>query len=134
MLVVPTAPLLWLLIHRSFWAGFGRPAVAGTCVLVVYAVCLAWFAIRHPIWLRFLAVPAALLIVYEVWRARPSYGRGQRLPPGSLAPVPFFPVLDDRAYLKESARHGGVFESSATRRSPTGRMPAASTPTCAGTG
>jgi cytochrome P450 len=27
-------------------------------------------------------------------------------------PVPFFPVLDDRAYLNESARHGGVFKTS----------------------
>jgi len=111
-MALPTAPLLWLIVHRSFWSAFPRVAVRAICLLVAYAVFLAWLAIRHPIGLRFLAGPVALLIAYEVWRARPSYGRGRRLPPGSLVPLPLFPVMDDRAYLKEAARHGGVFKTS----------------------
>src|SRR5262245_39894894 len=107
-----TAPLLWLLVHRSFWSAYPRVAVRASGLLSVYAAFLAWLAISYPIVLRFLTIPAALLVLYEAWLSRPSYGQARRMPPGSLVPVPLFPVLDDQAYLKESARHGGVFKTS----------------------
>jgi cytochrome P450 len=105
-------PLLRLITHRAFWSAFPRVAVRAVGLLAAYAALLAVLALRFPLALRFLAVPAALLVAYESWHARPGYGRARRLPPGSLVPVPLFPFLDDRAYLQEAARHGPVFKTS----------------------
>ena len=46
------------------------------------------------------------------WRARPAYGRGRGLPPGSLALAPVGPWVDDRFYGKQAARYGPVFKTS----------------------
>jgi cytochrome P450 len=112
VLAALTWPLLRLITHHAFWSAFPRVARRAVGLLAAYAALLAVLALRAPLALRFLAVPAALLIAYESWRARPNHGRGRRLPPGSLVPVPLFPVLDDRAYLEEAARHGPVFKTS----------------------
>lgn len=105
-------PLLRLIGRRAFWTSYPRVATRSVFLLVGYAALLALLAWRWPVALRVLAVPAVALVAWETWRARPGLGRARRWPPGSLTPVPLFPVLDDRAYLKESARHGPVFKTS----------------------
>ena len=112
VLAALTWPLLRLITHRPFWSAFPRVGMRATALLAGYGLLLATLALRYPVALRWLAGLAAALIVYEAWRARPGYGRSRRLPAGSLVPVPLFPVLDDRAYLKEAARHGPVFKTS----------------------
>ena len=90
-------------------------------LLAAYAALLAVLALHVPLALRFLAVPAALLIAYECWRARPGYGRARRLPPGSLVPVPLFPVLDALAprWVTTTERLGRAMLAVARKGAPT---------------
>lgn len=78
-------------------------AVVGAGVVVV--------AVFAPLLLRLGAIAAALVFVAERWRARPGWGSGRGLPPGSLG---IFPDTwtNDRYLLEESQRHGPIFKAS----------------------
>ena len=113
------ALLVWPLVRLLFVPAFlgrlgGSPelAIAIGAGLVVYAVAIAAVAILVPWLLRPAAVVAVVLLLASLWRARPSYGRGRGLPPGSLSLAPVGPWVDDRFYGKQAARHGPVFKTS----------------------
>jgi len=78
----------------------------GVAAMPVLATYLFW---PNLLWL--LTAGAALFIVLEGWRARPSWGRRRGLPPGSLG---IFPATwaDDRYYLRQSQNHGPIFKTS----------------------
>ena len=72
-----------------------------------------WAARRWPLVLHIGAGSLALLMVAAWWRARPSYGRFRRLPPGSLGLGHSLDALQhQRYYLEQAARFGPVFKSS----------------------
>jgi cytochrome P450 len=92
-----------------------RRAFPGTVGLIagallgggVLAVCLAiWLPSLLHI-LTGLVIVAALVVLL---RARPSFGRSQKLPPGSLWPLPFAYLIDPFFYQKQFDRHGPVFK------------------------
>ncbi len=70
-------------------------------IIVIFLPGLLWLV----------AASAALFIVLERWRARPSWGQRRGLPPGSLK---IFPDTwtDDRFYLRQSHQHGPIFKTS----------------------
>ncbi len=82
-----------------------RAGIAGALLLVALASLSAWA------W-RMLAATSAFALAVEAWRARPSFGRGRRLPPGSLTLVPLGPWVDVDYYQKQAERHGPVFKMS----------------------
>ncbi len=115
MLAAAGWPLARLLAARPFRAklrsfpgtGLALAVLAGGAAAV--AVAAAW---SQP---RALAATAALAggaAAAVAWRARPGYGRTRGLPPGSLGALPVGPLLDDRFFLKQAARHGPVFKTS----------------------
>ena len=80
--------------------------------LLIGALSL-WAALRWPLLRHIVAASLALLMVWAWWRARPSYGRLRRLPPGSLGLGHSLDALQNqRYYLEQAARFGPVFKSS----------------------
>ena len=65
-----------------------------------------------PAVLHVAAAAATLLAAAAWWRARPSYGRSRRLPPGSLAVTRSIEAMVDRDfYAREARRHGPIFKT-----------------------
>ena len=86
----------WLLI-----GGFAGAAVG------------VWLLARVPALLHLSALAATAAMAFLWWRARPSYGRGRRWPPGSLGLGASLDAIDNRDYyLEQAARHGPVFKMS----------------------
>lgn len=81
-------------------------------VLVLYASVCGAIAMWAPVLLHPLAVMAAVALVVERWRARPSHGTNRGLPPGSLSLIPRGPWVDDRFYGKQAERWGPIFKCS----------------------
>ena len=77
-----------------------------------YVTAVAAVAIFEPRWLRPLCIPAAAVLGYLLWRARPSHGTGSALPPGSLQLLPVRPWSDPEFYAKQARRHGEIFKMS----------------------
>ena len=68
-------------------------------------------AVRSPVALHAAVATATLVAAAAWWRARPSYGRSRRLPPGSLAVTRSIEAMVDREfYAREARRHGPIFE------------------------
>lgn len=116
ILALATWPALSLLSIPPIRREYARIAwsVFGMLVLSIIAVgVIAWWTpkLLHP-----LAVIAALFLIAERWRARPSYGKKHGLPPGSLALFPRGPWIDDRFYLNEAERWGPVYKCSLYHR------------------
>jgi cytochrome P450 len=89
------------------------PRILATLVgsgVVLFAVLVV--ALRSALFFRCLAAVFLLAVVAEAWRSRPSYGRGRRLPPGSLALAPAGPWVDPDFLAKQARRHGPVFKMS----------------------
>lgn len=81
--------------------------------LVVYVSLVVWIAIAAPALLTVLAIVVAAGFAYACWRARPAYGRGRGLPPGSLGLRASLQALTDyKFYEKQAHRHGPIFKTS----------------------
>ena len=77
-----------------------------------YVVIVLGIAVIRPDWLLLPTIVAIGVIAYLAWRARPSYGVADRLPPGSLERLPVRPWSDPEFYKAQSARYGNVFKMS----------------------
>ena len=85
-------------------------ALITLAILITYAICIAGIVIYFPSLLHFAALLALSLLIFERWRSRDSYGRADRLPPGSLTLAPRAPRLDHRFYQKQFSLHGPIFK------------------------
>lgn len=77
-----------------------------------YVAIVLGIALWRPGWLLIPTIIAAGVIAYLAWRARPSYGVADRLPPGSLERLPVRPWSDPEFYKAQAARYGNVFKMS----------------------
>ena len=90
--------------------GWKWPLVWSAVIVVALAV---WAMLRWPLVLHLGAASLALFMFAAWWRARPSYGRLRRLPPGCLGLGHSLDALQNqRYYLEQAARFGPVFKSS----------------------
>ena len=117
--------LVVLVAARQFLRIAARPAFRAETVwkpgwkwplvgsgLIVCALSL-WAALRWPLVRHLGAACLALFMLAAWWRARSSYGRLRRLPPGSLGLGHSLDALhNQRYYLEQAARFGPVFKSS----------------------
>ena len=103
-------PLYRLLSIRTVRIYYWCTALRTIAILITYAICIAGIAIYLPNFLHFAALLALIVLLYERWRSRDSYGRADRLPPGSLTLAPRAPRLDHRFYQKQFSLHGPVFK------------------------
>lgn len=84
-------------------------ALAGAvaCGLAVMAI-FGWPTVLHGT-----SLTVAVIVAGAWWRARPTYGNGRSLPPGSLAIHESIRAIDDRNYyLDRAARYGPIFKMS----------------------
>jgi|SRR5688572_9287816 len=87
------------------WPLLGAAVILGAAGL--------WAALRWPLVRHIGAASLALFMVGAWWRARPSYGRFHRLPPGSLGLGHSLDALQNqRYYLEHAVRFGPIFKSS----------------------
>lgn len=115
VLVAGGAPVARLLATRAFRRKLRSfPRIAATIALLAVAAIAATGAAAAyaPGLLAVGAVAVAIAIGVAAWRARPAFGRRRGLPPGSLGIVPVGPMVDDRFFLRQGARHGPVFKTS----------------------
>ena len=89
------------------------PRIASTLLAAAAGVALGIaLASRSALAWRLLAAASLMLLAAEAWRARDSFGRARRLPPGSLALAPLGPWVDPGFYFAQTERHGPVFKMS----------------------
>jgi cytochrome P450 len=109
-LCLAAIPIGRVLARRPVWVeAAGRPVVIGCLVtLAVVGAGLVVTAVgRLPLLAPVLA-GAALLGAFLAWlRARPSWGRGRRLPPGSLGVAESLDAISEPDYYAEAARRWG---------------------------
>jgi hypothetical protein len=86
------------------WLIVGGLAAAGTGI---------WLMVRIPAVLHVAALGTLIAMCVLWWRARPSYGRRRRWPPGSLGIGASLDAIDNRDYyLQQAAQYGQVFKMS----------------------
>lgn len=94
--------------------GWKWPLVGSATIIGALTI---WAALRWPLFRHIGAASLAAFMLAAWWRARPSYGRFRRLPPGSLGLGHSFEALQNqRYYLEQAARFGPVFKSSGLGR------------------
>ena len=105
----------WLFARAAFTPAVARrsprQAVARRAYLGGYAVVVVAAGVAYPLLLVPIGLAGACATMVALWYARPQYGAGRRLPPGSLPLVPVAPVVDHDFYAKEAARLGPVFKT-----------------------
>ncbi len=91
------------------------PTAAAALAIIAFAIGTAaviWSPIRHG---AVAAMVAAAVLAR--WRARPSFGRRQRLPPGSLGLAASLDAIDDPEFYRHGfSRWGPVFKMSQFHR------------------
>ena len=114
ILLLAPWPLVRLLVARPFHE---RLAAHPGLLTVVVAGGAGWLGVVGllavgPAWAARAAAGGAVVASLAMWwHARPGYGVGRGLPPGSLAFTRLGMVEDDRFLLREAARHGPVFKT-----------------------
>ncbi len=87
------------------WPLVGSAAMLGSLGL--------WAAVRWPLVRHIGVVSLAAFMMAAWWRARSSYGRVRRWPPGSLGVGHSLDILQNQQYyLEQAARFGPVFKTS----------------------
>ncbi len=115
VLAAGAAPFVRLLATRPFrrkLRSFPRIGAAIGVVTVVGIATVRVAATHAPSLLVAGAMVVACALGAAAWRARPAFGRRRGLPPGSLGLLPVGPIVDDRFFLRQAARHGPVFKTS----------------------
>ena len=108
VLLVAPWPLWRVCTSRRFRRHLPRLGRRLTALLAAYLLAVAATAVILPAALAPLAVAAVVVALAERWRARPDYGRGRGLPPGSLGVLPLDLWLE-RDYLeRQFARFGPI--------------------------
>ncbi len=105
-----TWPLVRQLAFEPFRYKLPCKAAQRIALLIGYFAFIAAVAVFAPVLLHFGAVLALGILLYERWRARPSYGRGSGLPPGSLGVVPRNHERDPYHFEKLIAKYGPIFK------------------------
>jgi cytochrome P450 len=108
----PVARLLATGPFRRKLRSFPRIAVAIVALAIVAIATVNVAATHAPSLLVAGALVVAVGLGAAAWRARPAFGRRRGLPPGSLGLLPVGPIVDDRFFLRQAARHGPVFKTS----------------------
>ena len=105
----------WLFARAAFTPAVARhsprQALARKSYLAVYVAVVAGAAVASPLLLVPIGLAGAAATLVAAWYARPRYGAGRLLPPGSLPLVPVAPVVDHEFYAKQAARLGPVFKT-----------------------
>lgn len=96
-------------VRRRFEA-FPNMRVMMLGSLGMYGCGIAALAVIWPELLRPTAAVSVAFLVILKWQSRPSHGRRQGYPAGSLAFIPIKPWRDPEYYLKQSIIHGSVFK------------------------
>ena len=97
-------------IETVWKPGWKWPLVGSALLLGGLGLWAAW---RWPLLRHAGAATLAVLLAAAWWRARPSYGRLRKLPPGSLGLGHSLDALPNpRYYLEQAARYGPVFKTS----------------------
>lgn len=115
-LCLPALPFVLLCFQRGFLRRLGmfpRALLVFACGIAGYlvlALLAAWWRPEWLPWLLALVAPPAFYLLF--WRARPQYGTGRGLPPGSLQIAPPGPWRDYLFYLKQAERYGPAFKMS----------------------
>lgn len=112
VLVLAPWPLYRLLSIPVFRQSYYCFALRVVGILIAYAIVVAMLLRYTPVLLHAAAALAVVILVIERLRARPSYGKTENLPPGSLALVPRRPWVDDSHFEKMAERYGPVFKTS----------------------
>jgi len=115
VLLAGAAPFARLLATRPFrrkLRSFPRIAAAIALLTVAGIAAAAVAAAYAPGLLVAAAVVVACALGVAAWRARRTFGRRRGLPPGSLGLLPVGPIVDDRFFFRQAARHGPVFKTS----------------------
>ena len=112
VLVALATPQLRAATSTAYRRIFPFDAARLGAAALIYLGIVAAVAIYHPTWLRAPAIVALGAGGWLLWRARPGFGKGSRLPPGSLQPLPIRPWSDPEFYKRQAARYGNVFKMS----------------------
>lgn len=105
-------PLLHICLMPRFFAMFPRVGWTFSFATAGYWAVLGFVAWLNPGLLPWLAAASLAAWLWVWWRSRDDYGRAQKLPPGSLAPVPRGPWQDRFHYLELGRRYGPIFKTS----------------------
>jgi len=116
VLLLATWPALRFLSIPSIRREFTGIAVCLTLCVALYTIAVVMVAIYSPTLLRFGALIAGSVLLWERWRARSRLGSGAGLPPGSLTLFPRGPWVDDLHYRKQVELLGPVFKTSLLHR------------------
>ena len=112
ILVALVAPELRAASSSAYRRVFPFDALRIGVGATAYVAVVLGIAFVRPGWLSLPAIIAVGVIAYLLWRARPSYGVADRLPPGSLERLPVRPWSDPEFYKAQAARYGNVFKMS----------------------
>ena len=112
VLILAPWPVLRLLSVPSFRREYNCLAIRAVMLIAAYVLFLAAITYFYPELIFPIAAVAAIGLLAERWRARPGYGRGSNLPPGSLSLAPRGPWVDERFYRKQAEKFGPVFKMS----------------------
>jgi cytochrome P450 len=112
ILVALVAPELRAASSRAYRRVFPFDALRIGAGAIGYVVIVVGLAVLRPGWLLVPTLIALGVIAYLAWRARPSFGVADRLPPGSLERLPIRPWSDPEFYKTQAARYGNVFKMS----------------------
>ncbi len=105
-------PLLHICLMPRFFETFPRVGLTFSLATFGYWTALGGVAWFSPVLLPWLAVASVAGWIWLWWRSRDDYGRGQNLPPGSLAPLPLGPWQDRFHYTKLGRLYGPLFKTS----------------------
>jgi cytochrome P450 len=102
-----------LLAIRSFRLRIGVPAsVLASLVVVLCVGIIILLALYLPVALHVIFFISLGFTTFLVWRARPSYGKSNNLPPGTLALFPVGPWRDQAFYERKFEKYGAIFKTS----------------------
>lgn len=112
VLMLAVWPLIRLVFIPSIRIEYRRVAIIAVAAVVLWYLLIAITVLLRPALLFPAAIIAAVLLLFERWRARARYGRSRGLPPGSLTLVPRGPWIDEKFYALQAQAHGPVFKMS----------------------
>lgn len=117
VLLFAAVPMLRLAVWRPLRCRFVHVSTALAAAVVVWISAIMVLALYLPAALHPLTALIVIALGIATWRARESYGRARRLPPGSLSLTDSIEAIVDREfYQKRAVRHGPIFKMSQFHR------------------
>jgi cytochrome P450 len=101
-------PLAYACATPELARAYPRRTLIRCAYLAAYVGAIALCAVLFPLLLVPFAIVAAAGTVAGLWLMRPSAGRSDRLPPGSLSLVPVRQFVDEEYITRQTSRFGSV--------------------------